>query len=180
MSHSTLWLTALLCGAMLAGADTHGQPAGTPSRATVLTTARAIMVGARCATFTTLDDQGAPLSRIVDPFPPEDELTIWIGTNARTRKVAQIARDGRVTLTYFEPKAQHYVTIVGAATLVRDLAARTKRWKDDWKAFYPDGPGGDGYVLIRVEPVRVEVVAPSLGIDNDPVTWRPTTIDMRR
>jgi general stress protein 26 len=113
----------------------------------------------------------------VDPFPPEQELTIWVATNSRTRKAAQLARDGRVTLTYFDRAAEHYVTIAGTATLVRDLAARAARWKDEWKAFYENTYRGDDYLLIRIEPQRVEVVAPSLGFNNDPNTWRPVTLE---
>jgi general stress protein 26 len=150
-----------------------------PAKAAVLGAARAIVGKARYATLTTLDERGAPQSRIVDPFPPEDELTIWVATNSRTRKVGQIARDGRVTLTYFDREAQHYVTVTGTAVLVADLAARAKRWKEEWAPFYPNGYRGDDYVLIRIEPLRLEVVAPELGMTNDPVTWRPVTLEMR-
>jgi general stress protein 26 len=150
-----------------------------PSRAAILAAARSVIGQARYATFTTLDERGAPQSRIVDPFPPEDELTIWVATNGRTRKVGQIARDGRVTLTYFDREAQHYATVAGTATLVRDLAARAARWKAEWAPFYPNGYRGDDYLLIRIEPIRVEVVAPELGMKNDPTTWRPVTLELR-
>lgn len=179
MARASLWLTVLVSIAVATEIGARAQPAATQSRTTVVAAARAIMAKARYATFTTLDERGAPLSRIVDPFPPEGELTVWIGTNSRTRKVEQIARDGRVTLTYFDRDAQHYVTVVGTAAVVRDLPSREKRWKPEWKSFYPNGPRGDDYVLIRVDPIQLEVVAPSIGITNDPVTWRPVTVDMR-
>jgi general stress protein 26 len=155
------------------------QPAA-PSRAAVVAAARTVIAKARYATFTTLDDRGGPQARIVDPFAPEDELTIWVATNSRSRKVGQIARDGRVTLTYFDRGAEQYVTIVGAATIVRDLQARETHWKEEWKAFYQNGFRGDDYLLIRIEPIQLEVVAPGLGMNNDPVTWRPVTIEMRQ
>jgi general stress protein 26 len=155
------------------------QPAApaAPSREAILAAAKSIIKTARYATLTTLDESGGPAARIVDPFPPEQELTIWVATNSRTRKAAQLARDGRVTLTYFDRAAEHYVTIAGTATLVRDLAARAARWKDEWKAFYENTYRGDDYLLIRIEPQRVEVVAPSLGFNNDPNTWRPVTLE---
>ena len=155
------------------------QPA-VPSREAVVAAARTVIAKARYATFTTLDERGAPQARIVDPFAPEGELTVWIGTNSRSRKVGQVSRDERVTLTYFDREAQHYVTIVGMATLVRDLTAREAHWKDEWKGFYPNGFRGDEYLLIRVDPIQLEVVAPGLGMTNDPVTWRPVTVEMRR
>ncbi|MGQ0736927.1 MAG: pyridoxamine 5'-phosphate oxidase family protein [Acidobacteriota bacterium] len=151
-----------------------------PSRAEIVAAARTIASKARYATFVTLDETGHPQSRIVDPFVPEGEFTIWIATNARTRKVAQLGRDSRVTLTYFDREAEHYVTVLGVAALVRDPAEKAKRWKAEWAAFYKDGPRGDDYLLIRVRPTRLEVVAPSLGIDTDPVTWRPAVVEMGR
>jgi general stress protein 26 len=155
------------------------QPSSPPARAAILTAARTIIANARYATFVTLDERGVPQARIVDPFPPENELTLWVATNARSRKAGQIARDSRVTLTYFDRNAQHYVTVLGSAVLVRDLAARAARWKDEWAPFYPKGFRGDDYLLIRVDPNRIEVVAPELGMTNDPVTWRPVTLDLR-
>jgi general stress protein 26 len=150
-----------------------------PSRAAILAAARTIIAKARYATFITLDERGAPQSRIVDPFPPEDELTVWVATNARSRKVGQISRDRRVTLTYFDRDAQHYVTVLGAASLVRDLSARAARWKEEWSAFYPNGYRGDDYLLIRIDPTAIEVVAPELGMNNDATTWRPVTLELR-
>ena len=150
---------------------------GAPTRAAILAAARTVIAKARYATLTTLDDTGAPAARIVDPFPPEQELTIWVATNSRTRKAAQLARDGRVSLTYFDRAAEHYVTVAGMATLVRDLDARAARWKDEWKAFYENTYRGDDYLLIRIDPHRVEVVAPSLGFNNDPKSWRPVTME---
>jgi general stress protein 26 len=172
------WI-ALIAAVLILEPLLSAQPAApaAPSREATLAAAKSIIKTARYATLTTLDESGGPAARIVDPFPPEQELTLWVATNSRTRKAAQLARDGRVTLTYFDRAAEHYVTIAGTATLVRDLAARAARWKDEWKAFYENTYRGDDYLLIRIEPQRVEVVAPSLGLNNDPKTWRPVTLE---
>ena len=166
-------------GALGLGAQAPGAPAA-PARASIIAAARTVIDKARYATMTTLDESGAPAARIVDPFPPEQDLTIWVATNSRTRKAAQLARDGRVTLTYFDRTAEQYVTVAGTATLVRDPAARAEHWKDEWKAFYENTFRGDDYLLIRIDPHRVEVVAPTLGMNNDPKTWRPVTLELRR
>ena len=175
-----MWLALLITTAIraVAPADAQQSTAG-PARAAIVAAARTVIAEARYAVFTTLDERGAPQARIVDPFAPEGELTIWVATNSRSRKVGQIARDGRVTLTYFDRGAGHYATIVGMATIVRDLAARQAHWKDEWKAFYPNGFRGDEYLLIRVDPIQLEVVAPGLGMNNDPATWRPVTVEIR-
>lgn len=118
-------------------------------------------------------------ARVVDPFVPEDDLTIWIATNPLSRKVGEVAANPRVTLLYFDTAAESFVTVIGAAQVVRDPAEKAKRWKTEWVSFYKDANRGDDYLLIRVTPSRLEVVAESLGMINDPGTWRPVILDLR-
>jgi general stress protein 26 len=153
--------------------------AAPPSREAILTAAREVMGQARYATFVTIDSSGQPHSRIVDPFPPEPDFGIWIGTNAATRKLAQIAGNPRVTLLYFDAPRQHYVSVIGTAMAVRDRVEKTRRFKPEWKTFYRNGAEGDDYVLIKITPSRLEIVAESLGLTNDPATWRPVTLDLK-
>src|SRR4051812_22449684 len=149
-----------------------------PSREEIIAAARDVMTAARYATLVTIGSDGRPQARIVDPFVAERDLTIWVATNPLTRKAADIKRDGRVTLLYFDAAASEYVTVIGNATLVADSATKAKHWKTDWAAFYKGGPLGGDYLLIRVRPTRLEVVAPNHGVLNDPVTWRPATIEI--
>lgn len=152
--------------------------ASPPTRDAILVVARTIIAEARYATFVTNDPSGQPHSRIVDPFAPEKDFAIWIGTNAATRKLAHLAANPRVTLLYFDPPRQHYVSVLGTAVAVRDRGQKSRRFKPEWKAFYANGAEGDDYVLIKVTATRLEVVAESLGMTNDPRTWRPVTLDL--
>lgn len=163
--------------AMRAGAA-HAQSAS-PSRAAIAAAARDIVGKARYATLITIDAQGQPQARIVDPLSPEEDWTIWVGTSARTRKVAEIAANPRVTLLYFDAARESYVTFVATAALVRDPAENAKRWKDDWKPFYKGGPTDASLVLIKIDPARLEISSAALGLNNDPVTWLPVTLDLR-
>jgi general stress protein 26 len=183
MSSSSRQVVALAAAALLiAPLGAHGRQAAAakpqPTRDEAVAAARTIMADARYATLITLDRTGHPQARVVDPFAPEEDLAIWIATNARTRKVAQIEADPRVTLTYSDPGRQSYVTVLGTATLVRDPAEKGKRWKPEWEGFYEDRNKGDDYLLIRVTPERLEVVSVRLGMANDPVTWRPVIVDL--
>jgi len=171
---AVLLLTAGLPRATVAQA---AQP-DAPPPARVVAAARDVMETAGYATLVTIGGDGQPQARIVDPFVPEADFTIWIGTNSRTRKVADIGRDPRVTLTYFNAAAGEYVTVIGIAALVADSAEKAGHWKDAWSRFYANGPRGDDYLLIRVRPTRLEVVSPRHGLVNDPVTWRPVTADL--
>lgn len=143
----------------------------------ILAAAREVVAEARYATMVTLGPDGRPQARIVDPFAPEEGFTVWIATNARSRKVGEIAADPRVTLLYFDRDGASYVTVVGDAVAVDDPAMKARYWKTEWAAFYPDEYRGEDYLLIKVTARRLEVSAERLGVLNDPVTWRPAIVE---
>ena len=52
--------------------------------------AKEIMNAASTCALITLDDKGRPRVRAMDPFSPENNFTVWFGTNSKSRKVNQI------------------------------------------------------------------------------------------
>jgi len=135
------------------------------------------MTAARYCALVTIGEDGRPRARTMDAFPPDDRFVVWMATTPRTRKVREIRRDPRVTLYYYDAAARGYVTLFGTARLVDDPEEKARRWKPGWEAFYPDRDGS--YLLIEVTPERLEISSPADGIDNDPVTWLPRSIDLR-
>jgi len=151
--------------------------AAAPSQESVLAAAREIMAAARYCDLVTVAEDGRPQARIVDPFAPEDDFTVWAATRPMTRKVAQIRAHPQATLLWFDRESLSYVTLLGDAELVDDPAEKAARWKPEWAGFYEDENRGDDYLLIRVRPRRIEVVSFGRGIESDPVTWLPTAVD---
>jgi len=143
------------------------------TRTHLLTAAREVITIAHFCDLITLDETGAPRSRVMDPFAPDSNLTIWLGTNRISRKVTQIENDPRVTLQYFSAPDGAYVTIAGTAELVDDPAEKETHWKDAWNAFYPDR---SAYLLIKVKPQWLELVSARHGIRSDKVTWTPPRV----
>ena len=94
---------------------TRGQapPAKQSEREKLVAAAREIIAIARYCTLITQDSHGRAQARTVDPFPPDENMVVWLATNPRTRKVAEIRRNPRVTLYYFDRESQAYVTIYG-------------------------------------------------------------------
>ena len=135
------------------------------------------MNSSRYATLVTNGADGQPQSRIIDPLIGSDH-TIWIGTNPLTRKVEEIRRDSRVTLTFFNQPLNEYVTVLARAEIVSDQKTKTARWKKEWTPFYKEGPRGTDFMLIRVRPFRLEVSSPGRGMTNDPKTWKPVVVDL--
>lgn len=147
-------------------------------RAKVVAAAREVMSKARYCALVTLGPDGQPQARVVDPLAPQADMSVWIATNPRTRKVDEIRQDARVTLFYFDASGPAYVTLHARAELVTGVAEKSSHWKEDWAPFYKDGPRGDDFVLIRARPFRLEIVSQGHGIVNDQQTWRPTTIEL--
>lgn len=143
-------------------------------RSKLVDAAREIMAASRTCALITLDHEGRSRVRVMDPFLPESDFTVWFGTNPKSRKVVQIKKDPRVTLYYFDSNSSGYVMIHGIAQLVDDPKEKEKRWKDVWKQFYPDKP--EGYLLIKVSPEWMEVISYSHGIVGNPTTWEPPIV----
>ena len=151
---------------------------GQLSEAMVLQAARETMEAARYCFLVTRDEAGRMNARVMDPFLPEDDMTVWLATNASTRKVDQIRKDSRATLAYYDAASMGYVTLLGTARMVDDLDERRNRWKPEWAGFYPDGPTADDYVLIEFMPSRIEVMSFTHEVMSGGAFW-PAVLDLK-
>ena len=127
------------------------------SRDSLLTLSRTIIDSAQCRTLITVDENGKPQARTMSPFPPEENMIIWLGTNPRSRKVQQIKNNPNVMVYYYDTKGASYVSVAGHARIVNDPEKIAHYWKEGWTRFYPD-PEKD-YTLIEVTPERLEIVS---------------------
>ncbi len=132
--------------------------------------AREIIEASQTCTLITIDNNAIPMVRIMDPFAPEEDFTIWFGTNAKSRKVKQIKQNPNVTLYYQDSDSSGYVVIHGIAQLVDDAKEKQTRWKEAWEDFYPNDR--ENYLLIKVSPQWMEILSVSRGILGDESTWK--------
>ncbi len=139
------------------------------SKETLLSAARDIIEGVGTCALITLDENGLPSVRVMDPFLPESDFTIWLGTNPKSRKVNQIKNNPKVTLYYLDKNSSGYVVIHGIAKLVNDQSKKDKWWKTEWDAYYPNKT--DAYQLIKISPERMEVISYTHNIIGNPSTW---------
>jgi general stress protein 26 len=175
-SYTTQAFLALLLLVSFRGSGQHDRSAEAAEDKLKIA-AREIITSANTCALITLDREGNPRARMMDHFPPEDDFTLWFGTNPDSRKVAQIRNDPRVNLYYPAVNHSGYVTINGTAELIDDQKEKEKRGKAAWEEFYPAYP--DGYMLIKVTPVRMEVVSYPHGIVGDTITWEPPAVNFR-
>ncbi len=148
-----------------------------PDREQLIAAAREIMQAQTYCALITLDEAGRPQPRTMNPFAPDEEMTVWFATNTRSRKVAQIRKDPRVALYYADhSKATGYVALTGRAFLVDDANEIRKRKRAYWDDAFE--PGLKNLVLIKVVPERLEVLNYARGALNEQVTWRTPSVGL--
>jgi general stress protein 26 len=171
-----LALFVALLPAILAGSSPAQEKAPSPplDRAQLLAAAREVMGAQTYCALVTLDETGGPEIRTMNPFPPEEDMSVWMATNTRSLKVRQIQRDPRVILYYANHKdAIGYVAVHGKAVLVADAQEIQKRKRAYWDQAFP---GLQNLVLIKVVPERIDVLNYKAGTQANAETWRPPSI----
>ncbi|MBM3907638.1 MAG: pyridoxamine 5'-phosphate oxidase family protein [Gemmatimonadetes bacterium] len=176
--HLSRWSLVLLFAAGLARPAVAQERSAPPTREQLLVAAREIMNAARYCTMVTNGADTQPQARIIDAFSPDAQFMVWIATNRVTRKVAELKANPRVTLLYYHAPTFEYVTLQGTATFSDAPAEKAAHWKPEWAKLYKDEYRGPDYLLIKIVPSRLEIVSVARGIDNDAVTWRPTTVSL--
>jgi general stress protein 26 len=173
----SIQITALLLSFAAGALHVNAQEQKQWSREQLISAAREIMMTTRYCALITTDSSGRTHARTMDAFAPDEQMTVWLATNPRSRKVVEIRRHPHVTLYYFDRESQAYVSINGIARLVNDASEKARHWKDEWKAFYPDRE--KDYSLIEVRPLKLEVVNTKAGIVGDARTWRPPSVSLK-
>lgn len=121
-------------------------------------------------------ESGQANARLVQHFKPEADLTIWIGTSRKTRKVREICKDSHVTVTFQDDREYSYVTILGSASVEEDLSQRQRYWQDDYIAYFPGGSQGDDYVLIKFVPSKIELMNIARNVPLESSGLRPAVL----
>ncbi len=133
-----------------------------------LAAARRILSRKKYCVLCTRSELGVD-ARVVQPFWPDEQLCVWMGTSRASRKAAQIARCAEVTLVYEDDARAACVTLVGRAQLVLGPQEELRRrFMPLWYAFFPGGPLDGDFALIRFEPYRLEVIDFTLPLAPDP------------
>lgn len=149
--------------------------ASTASPEQLLGVARITMESSEYCFLVTLGPTG-PDARPMQPFAPEDDLTVRFGTGARSRKAREIGDDERVVLAYSDPAEVAYVVIRGTAHAETDPETRRRYWREQWRSLYPGGPEGDDYVVLRCVPERVELMNLTREVSASPYGVRPAVL----
>jgi general stress protein 26 len=141
-----------------------------------LDAARAVIEAAGFCFLVTSGGSGQLHARLMQPFGPEADFTIWFGAHPESRKVREIRENAAALLAYSHAEAGAYVTLHGRAEILADLDLRKTHWRESFFDFWPEGPEGEGYVVIRFHPTQMEVMHIEGGIAPDPFGLAPVAL----
>jgi general stress protein 26 len=116
----------------------------------------------------TVDQNGEANARVVQTSRLTDEWTVRFMTDRRSRKVEEIEQSGRMTLAYQLDAEGSYVTLVGRATIIDDVAVKQAIWQPHSFRWHPGGPTDPNVVLIDFFTDRIELWNSPHGIVPDP------------
>ena len=158
--------------------QTNAQQANSFPRDSVIAAARELIGNLKYCAIITVDSTGYPSVRTMNPFPPEEDMSVWMATNTRSRKIDEIKKNPNVTLYYANHAAvDGYVAIKGKALLVTDPAEIEKRKREYWKQAFPDFKY---LVLIKIVPERLEVINYKHKMYNSEPTWLAPYIEFKQ
>ncbi|HEX2722079.1 MAG TPA: pyridoxamine 5'-phosphate oxidase family protein [Gemmatimonadaceae bacterium] len=152
---------------------------GGNDRDLILSTARKMMIKQGHAALVTIDDGALPRVRSVATSDPEVDMTVWILTSLVTRKVAQIRARPEVALHYVDIDNMAETTLMGVAELHADaktLEAKNFYSSEQTAQYWPGFP--NGYVMIAVRPIWLEIAAPHTAIKGDKSRRRPAGLKL--
>lgn len=143
----------------------------------IISQSKEIIKNTYFGTFITIDKNGQPRARVMEPFAPDENFIIWLATNPKSRKVSQIKNNPKTTLHYFDKSNLGYVSLMGKATLVNDEATKATKFKDGWDKFYPNQK--EDYLLIKFVPEMLELISIPNGFTGDSLDWKPHRVELR-
>jgi general stress protein 26 len=174
ISGSIFFISLFISSIFLTESYAQEEQSFSVNRDTILSVARDYIDTVRFCALITIDSTGSPHVRTMDPFQPDENMVIWLGTNRKSRKVQEIHNNPHVALYYSDDKNDGYVSIIGTASIIEDKEEKNSHWKNEWDRFYP---GKKNYILIKVIPKRLEILNSNLGIASDKETWRTPAIE---
>ena len=98
--------------------------------------------------FTTTEADGRLISRPMAVQEVEFDGDLWFFTRRDARKVDQVGREPRVNVALSSRSS--WVSVTGAAEVVRDVEKAKQLWNAGISAWFPNGPEDPELVLLKV------------------------------
>lgn len=108
------------------------------------------------AMLTTQEADGKLRSRPLSTLQIDAQGQLWFFTSISSPKMNEIAHNNNVSVNYAHPDKQDYVSISGAASVVRDREKMKQLWTPWIKPWFPEGLDDPDLVLLKVTVEEAE------------------------
>lgn len=171
------FILSLLSILLLINAENLAQEnLSTLNRDSVIAAAKDIIGMQNYCALITLDSVGMPDVRTMNPYPVEDDMIIWMATNRLSDKAKEIRNNPNVCVYFADHKnASGYVALNGKAEVIDDKDLLVKKKREYWEQVVPDWE--NVLVLIKIVPLKIEVVNYKYKLYGNPVTWKAPSIE---
>jgi general stress protein 26 len=105
----------------------------------------------------------------------DDEWTLRFITDGRSLKVADMRREGRVSVIFQHDPDDAFVAVAGYASLIEDKPEIRRRWTSAYNAFFPAGPDQSSAIFVTIDALSVELWI--RGVTSEPFGLRTTVIE---
>lgn len=101
------------------------------------------------AMLTSIDGDGALISRPMSPLKMDANGAVWLFTDVRSAKVEQLRV---VNLTFSDPQRAIYVSLSGHGEIYADHGDAENLWTPFAESWFPDGPDSSSLALLKFAP----------------------------
>lgn len=108
------------------------------------------------AMFTTVTGDGGLRSRPMVASENAFDGTLWFFTRTSSAVAQEIAGNPMVNVTYVSAPEDRFVSVSGAASVVRDVDRAASMWSTAYSQWFAGGAADPELSLIRIEVARVE------------------------
>jgi general stress protein 26 len=111
---------------------------------------------AQIAMLTTAEGSGLLRSRPLATLQLDSQGRLWFFVSLASPKIDEISQHRQVNLSYSDPDKQDYVSISGAAQIVRDRQRMRELWTPWVEPYFPHGLDDPNLVLLCVQVDQAE------------------------
>ena len=135
--------------------------------AEVVAAARRVLTTVPYGFLTTLGTT-RPSVRMVGYLDIDEDLRVTFGTGRHTRKAAELTADATAIYSAADLTTGAAVCLYGTATIDEDISRRRSAWRPGLARFVPGGPEDPEFVLVSIDPDRVEMWSEQDRVHPDP------------
>jgi len=133
----------------------------------VVAAARRVLTTVPYGFLTTLGTT-RPSVRMVGYLGIDEDLRVTFGTGRHTRKAAELKANATAIYSAADLTTGAAVCLYGTATIDEDISRRRSAWRPGLARFVPGGPEDPEFVLVSIDPDRVEMWSEQDRVHPDP------------